>query len=662
LVLALVCAAVAAYFVVLQRDSSQSAPTESGEAGTLTEAAAFRDLAEQESFEGTLGYEGATKLANQGSGIVTQLATEGSSVVAGEALYSLDGVPVTLMDGMVPAWRALGIALEDEALVNQLAGTITQLSAEGKTRVAGEVLYRVDGEPVVLMEGTVAASRALGLTLDDAPVVNQLSGTITQLSAESKTRSAGDVLYTVDPQPVVLMDGRVPAWRSLFLGVAKGADVRQLEENLVALGYDPDGDIVVNREFSYATQRAVLRWQDDLGITEDGIVGFGDVVFLEGEQKVVAQTSVSSAAGTSAVGIGSAVQPGSEILRVAARSALEPGPDVRQLEENLVALGYDPGGKIKVDARFNRSTEAAVERWQRDIGAGVDGVIDLGEVVFLPEAQRIVAQASDNSGATVGVGSTVQPGGEILRVAPLSNVPDPGQDILQLEENLVALGHDADGALVVDLEFDAATEAAVRSWQSVVGLEEDGVIELGEVVFLPGPQRVEAQLTAVGSAMQPGAQVLALTSDKQVVTLDLDADRQDLLAEGSSLMVDLPDGSTSEGIVTGISSVVTQPSQSADGTAAEPTVEVTIELVGAITVELAQAPVDVLITTDSRSGVLTVPLTALIALAGGGFAVEVIDGQTTKLVAVDPGLFTTGYVEVMNTTLKPGNEVVLPQG
>ena len=169
-------------------------------------------------------------------------------------------------------------------------------------------------------------------------------------------------------------------------------------------------------------------------------------------------------------------------------------------------------------------------------------------------------------------------------------------------------------------------------------------------------------MTSLGAVAQPGAQLLSTTAAEQVVTLDLEADRQNLVAEGSSVLVELPDGSTSGGAVSAISAAVSQPAQGADAVAGEPTVEVTIELSEATTVELSQAPVDVLITIDERTGVLAVPVTALLALSGGGFAVEVVDGTGTKLVAVDPGLFADGYVEVSNTTLAPGDRVVVPSG
>ena len=65
------------------------------------------------------------------------------------------------------------------------------------------------------------------------------SGTVTWLAPEGSVVRRGGVLYRVDNAPVVLMYGTVPVYRTLSAGIADGPDVRQLEWNLVALGYDP---------------------------------------------------------------------------------------------------------------------------------------------------------------------------------------------------------------------------------------------------------------------------------------------------------------------------------------------------------------------------------------------------------------------------------------
>ena len=78
---------------------------------------------------------------------------------------------------------------------------------------------------------------------------------------------------------------------------------------------------------------------------------------------------------------------------------------------------------------------------------------------------------------------------------------------------------------------------------------------------------------------------------------------------------------------------------------------------------LDQAPVQVAITTDAAKDVLVVPVTALVALAGGGYAVEVVDPDGThRLVAVSLGLFddAQGLVQVSGSGLAAGQRVVVP--
>jgi peptidoglycan hydrolase-like protein with peptidoglycan-binding domain len=85
---------------------------------------------------------------------------------------------------------------------------------------------------------------------------------------------------------------------------------------------------------------------------------------------------------------------------------MSPGPDVRQLQRNLTALGFGPG---LADGQFGWSTQAAVERWQQARGLDVTGTLPLGTVAFLPGPLRVTTVAQP-LGGTVTVGLSVLTG------------------------------------------------------------------------------------------------------------------------------------------------------------------------------------------------------------------------------------------------------------
>ena len=238
---------------------------------------------------------------------------------------------------------------------------------------------------------------------------------------------------------------------------------------------------------------------------------------------------------------------------------------------------------------------------------------------------------------------------------------DDGEDVRQLERNLRALGHDPDEDMDVDDHWDWATTAAVERFQDARGLEEDGTLSKGEVVFRPGATRVGQLKAQVGQQLAPGAQLAGLSSTDRNVTVDLDARRQTIAQVGDDVTVDLPSGRTARGRITDVGKVATQPSGQ-DNEDADPTIEVTIDLLGrdGRGTGLDQAPVDVGFAVDRRKDVLAVPVKALLARQGGGYAVEVIDGGTHRIVPVEPGLYAEDWVEVSGD-LREGMRVVTAQ-
>ena len=236
-----------------------------------------------------------------------------------------------------------------------------------------------------------------------------------------------------------------------------------------------------------------------------------------------------------------------------------------------------------------------------------------------------------------------------------------GPDVARAEREPRALGY---GQGLTGDEFTTATAAAIRALQSAHGASVTGELLLGSVVFEPGPVRVTSVTPTVGQTVMPGP-VLAITSTARQVKIALDASQQASVKVGDQVTITLPDNQTTPGRITYVSSVATTPSARGKGGEEEsaPTVEVDATPTDpAATGHLDQAPVNVEITTERVENVLAVPVDALLALAGGGYAVEVAEGRVHRLEAVTVGLFddAEGVVQVSGQGLSAGQRVVVP--
>jgi hypothetical protein len=158
-------------------------------------------------------------------------------------------------------------------------------------------------------------------------VINQAQGTITVLPAVGRVVSEGHILYRVSGSPVVLLYGLTPAYRNLSEGIS-GADVKQLNTDLVTLGYatrserDPNSDY-----FGSETAYALERLQAQHGVTETGTLDLGQAVFLPAAARVTARTST----------LGTTSQPGQPVLQATST--------VRQIS---IALAADQQSEVKI--------------------------------------------------------------------------------------------------------------------------------------------------------------------------------------------------------------------------------------------------------------------------------------------------------------------------
>jgi peptidoglycan hydrolase-like protein with peptidoglycan-binding domain len=301
---------------------------------------------------------------------------------------------------------------------------------------------------------------------------------------------------------------------------------------------------------------------------------------------------------------------------------------------NLVETETFDGSLGYADERALVSGRAGTLTWIDDEGAA----LHRGDIVYEVDERPVVVMLGD-----VPLYRTLSSGVE-------------GRDVRQLQRNLLALGFDDGGDLEVTGEFDSDTAEAVRDWQEDLGVERTGVVELGDVVFTTGARRMGAHTLVVGLGVNPGAQVASTTSLERVVTLDLEASDQDLVAKGDRVEVELPSGERVNGRISDVATVAETDPEDPD---ADPTVEVSVRLLQRVGTELDEAPVDVDVETSRATNVLSVPVQALLALAEGGYGLEVVDSQSrTHLVGVETGTFADGFVEVSGDGIDQGLEVV----
>lgn len=311
-------------------------------------------------------------------------------------------------------------------------------------------------------------------------------------------------------------------------------------------------------------------------------------------------------------------------------------------------------------ATVQQRTMESTEEFDGTLGYAGEGVIISGmngTYTDLPEVGDILT-LGDEIYEVDGTNTSYLMYGKRPAYRPLNIDSDNGPDIKQLEASLKEIGFPniLGQNFSPDWNFRGKTENAVEQWQKRTNQEQDGRIDMGEITFMPADVRITQVLPELGSRSQAG-QVLAYTSDTDlVVTLDLEADRRDILNVADTVTVELPDNSQAAGTVTEISSVA----QTLQG-ASEPTVEVTIELEDtAVVGDLDGAEVTVSIVRETRPDVLTVPVDALLALREGGYALELVaDDGSTYLVAAEVGLFDDAGVEVSGN-FSAGDSVVVP--
>jgi hypothetical protein len=248
-------------------------------------------------------------------------------------------------------------------------------------------------------------------------VGNQLpAGVVTWLPSPGQVIARGHALYRLADQAVTLCYGPVPAWRDIGPGMMSGPDVRELDANLDALGFQagPPSDT-----FTWATEAAIERWQVANGMPETGTIPLGEIVFLPGPLRVTAVNT--------AVSEGTDVAPGGQVLT---GSSTEPsvsvdltpgGPAVRPGDAVLVTL---PDGTTTV--RGTVATVGAVtsapQQAQDQSAQGQPGT----PAAVIPVTVRLTGYPGDLDQAPVQVTITEQDDENVLAVPVTALLAQPG--------------------------------------------------------------------------------------------------------------------------------------------------------------------------------------------------------------------------------------------
>lgn len=314
------------------------------------------DLVEFTELAGTLGYPNTLAVSVGEAGTITAVADDGDVMERGSVLYELDAQPVTVFYGTLPAYRTLTEGDEGDD-VAQLEANLASLGYHADHDADGNEIddgFFVDGvfddattEAVLRWQADIGAAETGVVALDDIVVVEGSAvvsdvaaavgdrvqpgapvadlnlaeradafhsahgGQVEVVAPVGETVTGGDVLYTVDGDPVlaVVTDDDLTLDRDLSLGVADGEDIEAVERMLVDAGFDVDSTLDVDEEFDEITSEALEALWESLDADYDlDVVGS-----IQADQLVV--VPVDARIDTITTHEGDIVATGAELFR-----------------------------------------------------------------------------------------------------------------------------------------------------------------------------------------------------------------------------------------------------------------------------------------------------------------------------------------------------------
>ncbi|MGW0537138.1 peptidoglycan-binding protein [Streptomyces sp. NPDC003032] len=379
---------------------------------------------------------------------------------------------------------------------------------------------------------------------------------------------------------------------------------------------------------------------------------------------VLAATAVAAAAGIAATGTlggdgegsASAAPAGPPATAKVERTTLT---DSETVDGNL---GYGDAQTVQAPAT-SADTDTGTDRSGQGGGSGGDG--GDGILTWLPEEGKVIKRGDtvyrvDQQKVPLLYGSfplyrTLEPGTE-------------GADVEMLEKNLRALDYTG---FTVDDTYDSATAEAVRNWQDDLNREETGTVRPGDALVAPDARRVAKTNATPGAALS--GNLLSWTGTQRTVGVDLDVQFEDLVDNGTKATVRLPDDSTVQAEVTDIGTPSTSTGEDSESGSGEsdsggsggnedPTLPVELTVKDQKGLGRYQAAaVEVTLKDETRKDVLVVPVNALVARQGGGYALEVVTADGTEYRPVELGMFADSKVEVSGSGIKEGTVVGVPK-
>jgi hypothetical protein len=422
------------------------------------------------------------------------------------------------------------------------------------------------------------------------------------------------------------MNGNTPAYRTLSAAAdGDGADVLELNRNLVALGFNANG-ITVDDVWQPATTLGVELLQESLGETATGTLSLGKVVFLPGPQLVstvegtIGNTANGGSSGTPASGAAGPLAP--EFVSLTTPATATTTATTRSSTATTTTAPTTPTTTTPTTTTPTTTAPQPTGKHHHKANKRTAQTPSLAALLALLKAEsaQLKAEAEQLKAEQGGHGNT-----------PSGNSPSGNSNSSNkgANNNGSATGNNA------------------------------------------------ANSGDIGST---GEAVLETTSTHLVVTVDLDASLQSEAKVGERVIVQLPAGNTVNGKVTAVSSVAQSPSSGDNsggnggsgggggggngggGSGASSTIPVTITLSGRHRgAGLDEAAVSVSFAQQRANNVLSVPVTALVAVSGGNYAVQEAAAPHT-LVPVSVGLFAAGYVQISGPGIHTGLQVTDSQG